>query len=520
MRTFVRMLPIVLATLSFGASADVEQKYVPEAKRMDVPWAKLAKRAREFVDAESPEDVWPFEFNTVDSRPTSTSRLVIAHYFPPFPISIDGQPAANDHWNKHYLVRSGENGKFFANGGLVRQRPLPSPAIGDPFWRQIDTAIDVERAKRVGIDGFGVDITEIGGGRSWEQAIEVCDAAASSGAFFFIPELDVGILATKTVSDFSEVLSAFSRCPAVFKTPQGKMLVIPYAAENKSAQFWSDLVLDLKKKNIEIEIVPNLLQPIKFIPPFKDIASGFTWWGDRDYKTVVPRAREVVAALNREEIRFWLAPIASQDVRPKTFGFFESHNADAFFKQWDYAIENNAPAVHLITWNDYSEATEISPSSGTQFFFYDLTRYFSAKYKQGVAPKIKRDAIYYNYRTQVVVENSEEKTWPSVSFRNMGQSPITNDIEAIVFLTKPATLRVTIGGQSSERQLPAGVTPVFVAATPGRPTFSLVRSETELLKIQGAWRISESPGKMNPVYFGGSSTRQFVRMPVDADSDQ
>src|SRR5689334_20767019 len=61
-------------------------------------------------------------------------RMVFAHYFPPYPVSIDNKTSSADYYAVNYLKPSGENGAFASVGGLLRDRPMPRPPIaGD--WK-------------------------------------------------------------------------------------------------------------------------------------------------------------------------------------------------------------------------------------------------------------------------------------------------------------------------------------------------------------------------------------------------
>ena len=55
---------------------------------------------------------------------------------------------------------TGENSKYKKVGGLLRDRPLGSGHIESPYWRHINYAIEIFRAERIGLDGFGVDIVQ------------------------------------------------------------------------------------------------------------------------------------------------------------------------------------------------------------------------------------------------------------------------------------------------------------------------------------------------------------------------
>src|SRR5271170_1779322 len=61
----------------------------------------------------------------------ASNKKVFAHYFAPFPISLDNTPAATDYYTVDYLAPDGEGGKHVTCGGFLRERPLPQTPWGD-----------------------------------------------------------------------------------------------------------------------------------------------------------------------------------------------------------------------------------------------------------------------------------------------------------------------------------------------------------------------------------------------------
>ena len=67
--------------------------------------------------------------NCLSIRPPAGAhqRLVFAHYFSPYPISIDNKARMSDYYARNYLQPSGEGGKFADVGGILRDRPMVRP---------------------------------------------------------------------------------------------------------------------------------------------------------------------------------------------------------------------------------------------------------------------------------------------------------------------------------------------------------------------------------------------------------
>src|SRR5262249_38985480 len=103
-------------------------------------WEKIKEIAYDFVTKESPNSVWPFD-RQFRAKPGSYKHQLVAHYFPPLPLSLDNKPAAEDYWTAEYLRRSGEGNKYYRQGGYTRQRPLPVGPWPSRYWREINAAI-------------------------------------------------------------------------------------------------------------------------------------------------------------------------------------------------------------------------------------------------------------------------------------------------------------------------------------------------------------------------------------------
>ena len=114
---------------------------------------------------------------------------MFAHYFPPYPISIDNQPAASDYYSDNYLTIEGEGGKHAAYGGWLRDRPLPRDPIPVADWRVEDLRTEVRQAKAAGIDGFTVNILSLSGS-NWTASVNLMRAADDVGGFTIVPNVD------------------------------------------------------------------------------------------------------------------------------------------------------------------------------------------------------------------------------------------------------------------------------------------------------------------------------------------
>ena len=125
------------------------------AGRLSVLSATPAEPPKPDVDLVAP---------SVAARGPGPNR-VFAHYFPPYPLSIDNQPTSRDYYTRQYLTINGENGKHRAYGGLLRDRPL-GRGTRSGTWQIKDMRQEIRQAQAAGIDGFTLDVLGFSG-RTW-----------------------------------------------------------------------------------------------------------------------------------------------------------------------------------------------------------------------------------------------------------------------------------------------------------------------------------------------------------------
>ena len=476
-----------------------------------VDWENVDRLAGTWVGHDGTKAALPFAMPSLAALALSTRKVFIC-YFPFFLISMDNLPISQDHWTVHYMRRSGEGGKFASAGGFSRERPLPAGPWNTRDWREVDEAIDVLRAKAIGADGFGVGLEAPGTGAALEIPLGVAEAAAHvARGFDVFAEPDGDVLRNVPAESMAEQIKAFDATAATMRRSDRRTLIAPFSPQTETVAYWKDVLSRLQKIDASADFIPVLLNPGKFGPAFAPISVGLSFWGFRDPVMIMSPVGQALVKSMQGLAASFMQPVAPQDFRPKVTVFWESRNTEAFRDAWMQAINEHAPYVQLITWNDYSESTEIGPSSGIQFLFYDLSAYYIAWFKTGKPPRILRDAIYYSYRDQIF--DPDHPPRPSDRpYRRLGDTMLTNDIEMLAMLTSPATLEIDIGGRSQHMQAGPGLTAFRVPAMAGRPCFRIVRGG-QVLKKLGDWTISAHPDAASALYFGGSSTRAFVSIP-------
>jgi hypothetical protein len=515
-----RISRIIAATIAAVLSALPVYAQKPLQTDVNIPWEEIGRIAREFVARESPPSVWPF----MRARPADLAKSpqkVLIHYFPFFVLSYENAPLDTDHWAE-FTSRKGINGRFADIGGYTRERPLTPARSSNPNWKYIDAAIDILRAQLIGADGFGVDIPGIASAARLDQVRILCETAAAIAPGFRIA-LEPGTASLKqngtTATDLADELADLSRCPAVYRMDDGRLLVIPFAPDLKPVEYWTEVLDRLRKHGESVAFVPDFLNLGANFDEFLPVSVGATHWGARDPTQAAGEPLMKLEQFARSKSPLWMQPVVPQDVRPKASIFWEAANTELFRDLWMRAIDNHAQYAHVLTWNDYGETTEVEPSSGTQFLFYDLSAYFTTWFKLDHPPPVTSDAIYYSHRTEIYVDG-EQPQHDDRPFKRMGRTPVSNAVEMVALLTEQATLEIQIADKTQQLAASTGLTVFKVPAQPGRPIFRIRRGGAVVLEKTSDWVIDSHPRKANPAYFGGSSTRKFVQIPQSAMSQE
>jgi Glycosyl hydrolase family 71 len=475
-------------------------------------WARIRSTAERFVDQESPPGVLPF-VNPSAAALASAPRTTFAHYFPPYPLALGNVPAGNDAYNRVLLNPDGGHGQFRRIGGYLRDRPLPVGPWPSPHWRQINYAIEILRAERIGLDAFECDLLRVapeGPFNAWTQINMLMQtAAAVAPGFRIVIQPDSAALRAVPAPRMAEAIATLARYPSAYRLPDGRLLVAPFAPENMGPQYWRRVLSDLRQRGIRAAFIPILLAWRREAPAFAPLSYAMSAWGERDVDAIEGRGFQGFFTAMAPSTSLAMMPVAPQDVRPKVQKFWETRNTDAFRLLWGQAIQHGARFVHIVTWNDYSESSGVSPSAGTQFVFYDLAAYFNDWYKTDQPPPIVHDAIYYSERTQIIPPRPSEYA----TMEPIGPTPVANRIQMLAFLTAPATLQITLGGHVWRQPEPAGLAAFSIPAEPGRPAFAILRGGAAVVQVTSGWEIHRDFRVENPAYFGGSSNRPFIAVP-------
>lgn len=181
--------------------------------------------------------------------------------------------------------------------------------------------------------------------------------------------------------------------------------------------------------------------------------------------------------------------------------YFETSGGLGMDNFWKSIIEKQKPElVEIVTWNDYTESSFISPttytplptqSAGietqTHIGYYELLKYYISWYRRGVKPIIVKDSIFYFHRIQpmgaTINGTSSACQMPPVPNDQLWGK--TEDmIYVTTALTAPAELVVFSGNKKyNYYTIPAGLTTTKVPFSPGKQRFQVWRASKNLIDV-------------------------------------
>ncbi len=447
----------------------------------------------------------------------SSSHLVFAHYFTPYPESLDNGDPATDYYARNYINPTGEGGAHAAYGGLLRDRPVPHAALATSAWSLANLVDEVRQAKSAGIDGFSMDIlatpTSSNTNVRLAQA-NLMTAADTVGNFTIMLMPDVsGGMASLTAAELAGVVATYAAHASSFHLADGRLVVAPFKAETHNAAWWTSFMSVMSTTySMPVALVPVFVGDVTtYAPTFAPISYGLSNWGSRNplwndpasIGATSPMGR-VAAAHNLGKI--WMQPVSVQDERPNQSIYDEAQNTTNLRNTWQIARDSKAEWVQLTTWNDYSEGAQIAPSAEHGWAYTDITAYYAQWFRTGSAPAIVRDAVYLTHRKQPF---AAVPTFAQSSLMRLrGGSPARDTVEALSMLTAPATVTVTVGTTSTSCSAPAGVSVCTVPLRTGHASVEVTRSGTVVAAVATRQAITSTPYVQDLQYVAAGSLRE------------
>ncbi|MCG2804900.1 MAG: glycoside hydrolase family 71 protein [Propionicimonas sp.] len=399
-----------------------------------------------------------------------TGKPVFAHYFPPYPISLDNQLGTKDYYAVNYLSPTGENSKFAWCGGLLRDRPLTRSPLSGDFWLA-DLRTEVAQAKKAGLSGFAVDILTFNtSDRNWVLVEKLLQAAQEAGDFKIMLQPDMSALSGVSTTQFATAIASLAKYGSAYRLGSGAVVVSPFLAENKTPSWYSDALAKLKSTHkVSVALLPLFLDASN-MNSYKDVSIGFGNWGVRNVAaaTTWPNWTSKAHALGK----MWMEPVSVQDVRPNQSIYDEASNTGTLAATWNRAISQGADLVLLTTWNDYSESTSFAPSSDHGWAFLNLNRYFVKKFQTG-SGQIGTEQVIISHRIQ---RATTAVSYSGTMKLRSGSTAARDKIEVVTMLAAASTVSVVIAGETHTYQAAAGLYTKLFDLQAGTFTATVTRS--------------------------------------------
>jgi len=456
-------------------------------------------------------------FFQMPSNIHDTTRKAFAHYFGPYPRSMDNaNTEATDYYsrvfNNPYATNSDSYGVWKDFGGYFRNRPIFRAHSSSPTWQVDDCKWDIQQAYAAGIDGFFCDLLGLSGSNydTYEHlktALRQLRAQdATYNKFYVMAMIDAnGATATQTSTVAGNYVKSFS--DTSYYLPDGRMLWSCFKAEGKPESWWqgvADYLTGQGLPNVFIGVYNNY----NLATGYTGVSYGDGQWGFAGDPSVISHSSNQ-AATSHGRGKVYMQPIEAQDIRPRNQLFDEACNTESLRTSWNKAITQAADYVQFKTWSDYSENTEVAPSTASGWVHLDISSYYMAKWKTGTFPTIAADALYLSYRdnfsnsTPTGPQTEQMQHWSRGSM-----SAVRDTVEVLSYLIAPADVTVTIGGVDHTYTAPAGEhAQLFPLVAGDPPSATAVRSDATVASVTGTRQVQVAPLMDDKQYFRYSSLR-------------
>ncbi|UBU17904.1 endo-1,3-alpha-glucanase family glycosylhydrolase [Nonomuraea gerenzanensis] len=433
----------------------------------------------------------------------ASGKKVFAHYFTPYPVSLDNAAPENDYYARNYLKPEGESGKHAAYGGLLRDRPATrAPITGD--YALADLKTEVKQAIAAGLDGFTVDILSVTSAH-WTRVQNLIKAAeAVDPGFKIVLMPDVNGLASVDSATLATAIAKLAASKSVYRLADNRLVVSPFKAEGRTAAWWADWMKTMETTHgIKVALVPCFVNFGSNRDAFAPISYGFSNWGSRSPAGNANLTTNITTAHNLGKI--WMQPVSIQDERPNQGIFDEAGNTENLRASWKGAIDGKADWVQLTTWNDYSENTQFAPSRNAGWTYLDINAYYLTCYKLG-CPKVTNDAAYLTHRVHPVAATPSYAQTKLMKLRS-GSTAARDTVEVLSMLTAAAKVSVTISGTTQTYDAPAGVSAKTFPLKAGTASATVTRSSATVAKVTSPYSITATPYVQDLHYRAASSER-------------
>jgi lysophospholipase L1-like esterase len=441
-------------------------------------------------------------------------KLYMAHFYPPYPRRISNVPAdgvdlaSSDYYARNYLnpvpLTVAEQGSI-PYGGELRTRPMPLTVVANGLWEADNARRELQDARDAGLDGFFCNITNISGTNllRCQQLRDV--AVAEFPGFIVTPMLDTSsasALSSAAPAAVAALIAQFANLPCTKYLADGRMLIGSFQGDTQTTSWWTTLQGLLSSTySITIAVCGSYNSFQTAAEAHKTVLYAAGQWGYgadpnvQNTSTGLATEKAYAAARGLLDMRsIWM-----QDIRPFASVFDEARNTEALIAAWTKAIQDDVPIIQLCTWSDLKEGSAFYRTESRGRVGADISAWYASWWKTGTPPAVLRDAAYLTHRQaplSAVPTGPQTRTmqqWvPPIAGGRNNVSALREMVEARVFLTAPATVRITSNGSSQDFAAPAGMSAHLKAAGLGAVKVEVIRGTVTVINLASPIVISNS----------------------------
>jgi glucan endo-1,3-alpha-glucosidase len=320
---------------------------------------------------------------------------------------------------------------------------------------------EIREAQAAGIDGFALNCgswhNEPHYPRRTKQIYQAAQELGTGFRLFF--SIDLGN------PDFIlDMVKTYARHPCQF-TFRNRVVVSTFSAD---AVPWKEKVFKpLQEAGIEVFFVPYFYpRPATELPSYDvivkhherwaDVVDGLFYFGAAGLPADLAASNAAYARRMREVGKVSMASYTPTYWGHKQPGrrYYESQGGEGTELQWKSIIEAQPDWVEIVTWNDFGEASYVCPiedfGKSLSFLeppprrghsgYLELSRYFIEWYKTGRKPEMKREGLFYFYRT-----HPREAEAPGDKPVKDRHGPVEDVLYVTTLAASAAELRVATG---------------------------------------------------------------------------
>lgn len=414
----------------------------------------------------------------------------------------------------------GSSAETQAFGGPTRNRPLHVPRVGGTVreFRTVLSLSNIRQAVGHGANVVTVHLPQIGETSiHWPRAMDYVRATekaqgeglkvhcalmpdSTTSATMSVKKADGSVDVDASAAALVRALLSTCKSPAHWRV-DGKLVLMPYAPDlgPDRLRFWT-----LVKRGMAAAGEPCYFLAT-FLTTWDKLASAgwdaivdeYSEWGARTVSSAIGDHVRNRTAVWNARTRFhkgFTLCVARCDYRPRQGRGWESLGMTTLDENWATAKGKHsgsrpekATRVHLITWDDFPEGSELAPSVQSGHAVMDYCAWDLEAYLTGQEPVAKRDGLYLTQRVQFWKDPANpmtftgkaragqlEPVYKQTKFIEPVASTPSNTSDWRIFAPGgPATLEIEVDGVVVQtKSVPAGrsslTLPLYKGMTVGR----------------------------------------------------